>query len=166
MSRVKKIQELIEQHGLTDASKITGLPRYELVRITDYPINHEIANMLLWDLNYDNLLPTVYKNCEISIDSFDGVFYWYYKGSNDEKMSTMATPFWDGSTTTPVESIEYEIDGNEIDGNYYNDLKSRSEFDSIEDLLTWYKHFYLPKVYNLVMGNLERFRNLVKNKDL
>ena len=166
MSRVKKIQELIEQHGLTDASKITGLPRYELVRITDYPINHEIANMLLWDLNYDNLLPTVYKNCEISMDSFDGVFYWYYKGSNDEKMSTMATPFWDGSTTTPVESIEYEIDGNEIDGNYYNDLKSRSEFDSIEDLLTWYKHFYLPKVYNLVMGNLERFRNLVKNKDL
>ena len=55
MSRVKKIQELIEQHGLTDASKITGLPRYELVRITDYPINHEIANILLWDLKYDNL---------------------------------------------------------------------------------------------------------------
>jgi hypothetical protein len=78
----------------------------------------------------------------------------------------MATPFWDGSKTTPVESIEYEIGGEEIDGNYYNDLKSRSEFDSIEDLLTWYKHFYLPKVYNLVMGDLERFRDLSKHKDL
>ena len=166
MSRVKKIQELIEQHGLTDASKITGLPRYELVRISDYPINHEIANMLLWDLKDDNLLPTVYKNCEISIDNFDGIFYWYYKGANDEKMSTMATPFWDGSKTTPVESVEYEIDGNEIDMNYYDDLKSRTEFDSIEDLLTWYKHFYLPKVYNLILDNLERFRDLVKHKDL
>lgn len=166
MSRVKKIQELIEQHGLTDASKITGLPRYELVRITDYPINHEIANILLWDLKYDNLLPTVYKNCEISIDSFDGVFYWYYKGVNDEKMLTMATPFWDGNNITPVESTEYKINGFTIDEGFYIELKSRIEFDSIEDLLTWYKHFYLPKVYNLILGNLERFRNLVKHKDL
>ena len=166
MSRVKKIQELIEQHGLTDASKITGLPRYELVRITDYPINHEIANMLLWDLKYDNLLPTVYKNCEISIDSFDGVFYWEYKGPDDEKMLTMATPFWDGNNITPVESTEYKINGFTIDEGFYIELKSRIEFDSIEDLLTWYKHFYLPKVYNLILGNLERFRNLVKHKDL
>lgn len=166
MSRVKKIQELIEQHGLTDASKITGLPRYELVRITDYPINHEIANILLWDLKYDNLLPTVYKNCEISIDSFDGVFYWYYKGANDEKMLTMATPFWDGNNITPVESTEYKINGFTIDEGFYIELKSRIKFDSIEDLLTWYKHFYLPKVYNLILGNLERFRNLVKHKDL
>jgi hypothetical protein len=166
MSRVKKIQELIEQHGLTDASKITGLPRYELVRITDYPINHEIANILLWDLKYDNLLPTVYKNCEISIDSFDGVFYWEYKGPDDEKMLTMATPFWDGNNITPVESIEYKINGFTIDEGFYIELKSRIEFDNIEDLLTWYKHFYLPKVYKLILSNLERFRNLVKHKDL
>ena len=166
MSRVKKIQELIEQHGLTDASKITGLPRYELVRITDYPINHEIANILLWDLKYDNLLPTVYKNCEISIDSFDGVFYWEYKGPDDEKMLTMATPFWDGNNITPVESTEYKINGFTIDEGFYIELKSRIEFDSIEDLLTWYKHFYLPKVYKLILSNLERFRNLVKHKDL
>jgi len=59
MSRANKFQELIEKHGLTNAAKITGVPRYELVRITDYPINHEIANMLLWDLKDDNLLPRI-----------------------------------------------------------------------------------------------------------
>jgi hypothetical protein len=166
MSRANKFQELIEKHGLTNAAKITGVPRYELVRITDYPINHEIANMLLWDLKDDNLLPRIYKNCEISIDNFDGIFYWYYRGPNDERMTTMATPFWDGSKNTPVESVEYEIGGNEIEGNFYNDLKSRNEFDGIEDLLTWYKHFYLPKVYNLVLGNLERFREMAKDIDL
>jgi hypothetical protein len=81
-------------------------------------------------------------------------------------MLTMATPFWDGNNITPVESIEYKINGFTIDEGFYIELKSRIEFDSIEDLLTWYKHFYLPKVYNLILGNLERFRNLVKHKDL
>jgi len=166
MSKEKKIYELIENLGLTNASNILGLPKYELVRIANYPINYETANMLLFDLNRDNLLPTVYKDCEISVSNWDGIFSWEYKGPDDEKMLTMATPFWDGNNITPVESTEYKINGFTIDEGFYIELKSRIEFDGIEDLLTWYKHFYLPKVYNLILSNLERFRNLVKHKDL
>ena len=51
MSKEKKIYELIENLGLTNASNILGLPKYELVRIANYPINYETANMLLFDLN-------------------------------------------------------------------------------------------------------------------
>ena len=40
-----------------------------------------------------------------------------------------------------------EINGVETDESFFNDLKSRTEFDSIEDLLTWYKHFYLPMLH-------------------
>jgi hypothetical protein len=166
MSKEKKIYKLIENLGLTNASNILGLPKYELVRIANYPINYETANMLLFDLNRDNLLPTVYKDCEISVSNWDGIFSWEYKGPDDEKMLTMATPFWDGNNITPVESTEYEINGFTIDEDFYIELKSQIEFDGIEDLLTWYKHFYLPKVYNLILSNLERFRNLVKHKDL
>ena len=166
MIKEKKIYKLIENLGLTNASNILGLPKYELVRIANYPINCETANMLLFDLNRDNLLPTVYKDCEISVSNWDGIFSWEYKGPDDEKMLTMATPFWDGNNITPVESTEYEINGFTIDEDFYIELKSQIEFDGIEDLLTWYKHFYLPKVYNLILSNLERFRNLVKHKDL
>ena len=159
MSKEKKIYKLIENLGLTNASNILGLPKYELVRIANYPINYETANMLLFDLNRDNLLPTVYIDCEISVSNWDGIFYWEYKGPDDEKMLTMATPFWGGNDITPVESIEYKINGFTIDEGFYIELKSQIEFDGIEDLLTWYKHFYLPKVYNLILSNLERFRD-------
>jgi len=169
MSKIEKIQKLIDRHGLTDASKISGLPRYELIRICDYPINHEIANTILWDLMYDNLIPKTYKNSTIYV-SVDGVFYWTTKfvdGTNKVEITSMATPFWDGGKTTPVEgewilitNIENDekVHDQELYGEYFDELVSRVEFDGIEDLLTWFKHFYLPKVYNLILKQFEKFK--------
>jgi hypothetical protein len=168
MSKSEKISELINRVGLTDASKILGLPRYEMVRIVDKPFDEVTANFLLWDLMDDNLLPKSYKNSTIYVN--DGIFYWTTKFTDNVgfvEMSTMATPFWDGSKVTPVETDWVLIKNEEGDsiydqetgGEYFDEIINRTNFDGIEDLLTWYKHFYLPKVYNLILTQFSKFKD-------
>lgn len=169
MSKLDKIKQLIKKEGLTTASKISGLPRYELVRITDYPIDNVIANLLLWDMMDDNLIPKNYKNSKLFYSDSEGVLYW--KTDIIDKVgiveiSTMATPFWDGSEYTPVETdwvVITDTNGDLIidaegGGEYFDTLISRTKFDGIEDLLTWFKHFYLPKTSEIIQKQFEKFK--------
>jgi hypothetical protein len=37
---------------------------------------------------------------------------------------------------------------------YYRTLKGQSEFESVEELFTWYEEFYLPEVYSMIMDTI------------
>ena len=74
----------------------------------------------------------------------------------------MATPFWDGGEYTPVEidwftllddKLNVTID-QEGGGDYYKQLKHQTSFETVGELFNWYREFYLPEVYNLVMNKL------------
>ena len=81
-------------------------------------------------------------------------------------------PFWDGKPSIPIDTDYYLLqDKNgevitEEDVEEFDEIKTRSEFESVEDLLTWYKHFYLPRVYNVITEiHLPKIREQVKSEN-
>jgi hypothetical protein len=155
----KLLLNLIETHGIYDASKIAGITPVELIHISEITIDAGLANIVLIEL-ISGKLPKQYKEFGISIDNMSGTVDWDGVFESDgvtEKVFAYATPFWEGESGIPVEIHYYEeiTDNNKIelscDGDVFKFLKTREEFDGIEDVLTWYKHFYLPKVYRVIV---------------
>ena len=150
---------LIETHGIYVASKIAGINPVELIHISEITIDAGLANTVLIEL-ISVKLPKQYKEFGISIDNMSGTVDWdgvFESNGVTEKVFAYATPFWEEQSGIPVEIRYYEeiTDNNKIelscDGNVFKFLKTREEFDGIEDVLTWYKHFYLPKVYRVIV---------------
>ena len=164
--RKKRLRLLVDERGLRGAAKILGLTQVELVAELNIPIEYNLANQLLFDLFNLGKLPDVYREYEISVDSFNGTFEWRLNSPTDfygddaeynEIYACYATPFWDGADYTPVEAIYYVVskDGKtmidrEMMGDYYESLKSITEFRNLEHLLVWYRDFYLPNVYYIL----------------
>lgn len=160
----KYLVKLIENEGLYGASKILGLTKAEIIVKSGIGLDYEFANEVILELGNLGKIPKTYKEFELYFSPMDGTVEW--KSSQNVKFGDRvlnelygcyATPFWDGSDYTPVEAIYYSLDDGrtnivdkELYGEYYIRLKSRTEFGSLEDLLTWYKHFYLPKVYEII----------------
>ncbi len=170
----KKIKEeyvkLIDKYGLNKASKLSGLSKSDLAVKSGVELDNSMAYSILEDLISNNLIPNDYKGFRITCDKFTGIFEWvgtlnsnYHGEGTYEVIQVYATPFWEGDYGIPVDIVFYEIlkEGKivisydeDIQGSYNEFIKSRSIFDSVEDLLTWYKHFYLPKVYESITENL------------
>jgi hypothetical protein len=158
--RRQLLLNLIEAHGIYDASKIAGINPVELIHISEITIDLSLANTVLTELISEGKLPKQYKEFGISSANMSGTFDWDGVFESDgvkEKVFAYATPFWEGESGIPVEIHYYEeiTDNNKIelscDGDVFNFLKTREVFDGIEDVLTWYKHFYLPKVYRVIV---------------
>jgi hypothetical protein len=158
--RRQLLLNLIETHGIYDASKIAGINPVELIHISEITIDLSLANTVLTELISEGKLPKQYKEFGISIDNMSGTVDWDGVFESDgvkENVFAYATPFWEGESGIPVEIHYYEeiTDNNKIelscDGDVFNFLKTREVFDGIEDVLTWYKHFYLPKVYRVIV---------------
>ena len=162
----KRLRLLVDERGLREAAKMLGLTQVELVVELNIPIDYNLANQLLFDLFNLGKLPEVYREYEISVDSFNGTFEWRLNSPTDfygddaeynEIYACYATPFWDGADYTPVEAIYYVVskDGKtmidkEMVGDYYESLKSITTFRNLEHLLVWYRDFYLPNVYYIL----------------
>ena len=158
--RRQQLLNLIETHGIYDASKIAGINPVELIHISEITIDTGLANTVLIELMSEGKLPKQYKEFGISIDNMSGAFGWdgiLVSNERKEKVFVYATPFWEGESGIPVEIQYYKeiTDDDKIelwyDGDVFNFLKTREVFDGIEDVLTWYKHFYLPKVYQVIV---------------
>jgi hypothetical protein len=178
MSKKQQLIDLVNEKGFFEVSKLLGLSVTELVLKTKLGFDSEIAYSILFELGKNKKLPQSYKEFQIETIPFDGVVIWskksitdYYGVKLQENFYVYATPFWDGVTFIPVDTSWYTLwDGEknivdkEIAGDYFLQLKTRSDFDGIEDLLTWYKHFYLPKVYEIITENfLVKIRNKIKD---
>ena len=158
--RRQGLVNLIKTHGIYDASKIIGINPVELIHISEITIDSWLANTVLTKLMSEGKLPEQYKEFVLSIDGMTGTFDWDGVFESDgvkEKVFAYASPFWEGESGIPVEINYYEQltdDGKielSVEGDVFNLLKTREVFDGIEDVLTWYKHFYLPKVYRVIV---------------
>ena len=164
----KKLIGLIDEFGLNQAARMLGVSMTKLVQLSNSPINSVMAYQLLVDNISNGNLPIRYNEFNIN-DVGDGVIGWYCNIKTGhflpefiEQISVMATPFWDGQEYTPVEiewfsllddkfNIIIEEEGG---GDYYKELKHQTSFENVEELFNWYKEFYLPEVYNIVMNKL------------
>jgi hypothetical protein len=164
----ERIYQLITEIGFYDAEKITGLKIYDLIRISGYPMNCDIAGLVIYELLKDKKLPESYNEFEIEVD-YDGVTYWTTKG--DINVYVMATPFWDGQCHIPIDIDlgKYDEDGDEIyiggnfDGSeiYHNISLNEIRFKTIENLLKWYKDFYLPKTYEVIKTKVDEYTDVL-----
>lgn len=153
----KKLYDMIKKYGINHMRNITDFSVIELIQRSKYPISLNIAYEIIFELYSKGLLPKKYNEFELKIENLNKMIIWSYEGRyNDyiEKMETFATPFWNDEQTIPVENDYYSLTDIEtgkeyVEGNIFShniEIESNS-FKDIEELLTWYKNFYLVEVY-------------------
>jgi len=175
-----RLLELYKKIGLYETSKITGMPSYELLNVLKQPIDTEMSKNVLDDLLLDGKLP-IYKDIDIDInidtDTFDGVWYLDKKfdieGDRYIVLYSMATPFWDGADILPFDTTNYTVYNKkgdvleDFDVEIYDAVEANGNFKNIEELIKWYKNFYLPHVemffekhFEKIMDEKEKFKTI------
>lgn len=162
----KYVRDYSKEHGYWKTKEMFGVEFTDLARVFGLPINSDLAGLILLDNAYNKILPITYKEFKIDI-TLDGIFYWEgkiksgkYSKNVIEIIGSSATPFWDGDIFTPVEinyySLYNESSDNSIDLDKYIEerLKGKHNFDSVEELFSWYNEFYLPGVYDVIINKL------------
>ena len=161
---------MINSLGLTDTSKMLGLPIYEVLRLSGYEVTSEIIPELTSDLIIDGLLPSKHKEFTIGYDS-DGILSWStldpirtkYKNKNlSELLIVYATPYWDGDNVLPFDIEFYEAslgkDDNVLEDQplfgEFGAVKLPSKFKNLEEYITFFNEIYIPKVYKMIMDNI------------
>jgi hypothetical protein len=165
----KVILKLIDDVGVVEASNTMGMSVQELLKFTKIPIDIETVDYLVKELYDDGLIPKKYKNCSIWYDSFVGTLEWECHWEHESETTyTYATPFWDSQNGIPVETNQYEVkegenirtlDESNIDVEYrYNFISWKKGFENYDSLKFWLENFYLPKVYDVIVGHLDNYR--------
>lgn len=161
--------DLVNKEGVEKAMEITGLNVLSLFdRIGKIEITPDLASILLYLLFKEGELPLNVNKFKLTWDYFDGVLYWHYK-TDVEEFESMCTPFWDGRNGTPIELTYYtyiDIEGTRDEVELSNNQKyiyidNEFKFNNIQDLINWYKEFYIPTCYYY----LKRFIKEVRNGD-
>jgi hypothetical protein len=81
-----------------------------------------------------------------------------------EKMLIYATPFWDGENKIPIVMSYYEVLDEKTDKTIivfeddFESIKIDKTFKDIEELLVWFRDFYLPEVYNVIIKYRNEYR--------
>lgn len=158
--RKKILNDLITKNGLSSAANLAGLSKLDLINISDYYIDTEMANYIIPDLIREKIYPKKYKNCEITFDRMSGVVEWICVWDK-ETTYTYATPFWDGELGIPVDTTAY-MDGlgREFTDNQFTNIKWGEGFDNLALYDRWIRRFYLPQVHNVIQKHLDLYRNL------
>jgi hypothetical protein len=165
----KFIQKVVDNnlYGYVGASKILGMSVTDIFKHTESPIDFEMATIVLYDNMSDGTLPSKYQEFNIITNKYDGVARWVgtisdgFSPNTKEELTIMATPFWDGGKTTPVEIESFVLYKNdspvviiEGEGEYYRAIIKKTEFKNIDELFNWYNNVYLPEVYFLITKKL------------
>lgn len=151
-----------------ETSNITGLDIIDLVNKSGTRINSEIAYQILLELFNQRKLPMSYEEFTFEYSRFDGTLIWTGVFDNElngekitEEISLYITPFWDGSPQIPFNVMSFaffdergEIIDESEESDYFKSIEVRDEFDNVKDLLNWYKNFYLPKSYEMIMDEI------------
>jgi hypothetical protein len=166
----KDVQDYIDKNGFRETKKMLGMTTLSLVKLLDLHIDSGLANEILLENITNGKLPTKYKEFTIFGSRMENVVYWavitktgHFSDDLTERIDFVATPLWDGESYTPIELDYYALvdkDGYGLfsthsEGSmYYRTLKGQSEFESVEELFTWYEEFYLPEVYSMIMDTI------------
>lgn len=164
----QKLINLIKDYGIYEVSHMLGMSLVDIVNQSGMKIDHNSAYNLLFELDDKKELPKEYKGFRLVFSNFDGIVYWQkedkIKLNGDEYIEDyefVATPFWDNMPIVPVspgvyrlldsngkivflEVFDYDIsDEQEI-------YESQSEFNSVDELKSWFINSYLPNVYDII----------------
>ena len=163
------VSKLVREFGYYDAKKILGISFTDLAKITGERITYDLANDILIEGIANKTIPTEYKEFKLR-RSFDSIVYWdariktgRFSPEITEYIDIVATPFWDGGESTPVELDWYGLvkDKSEkaivetfgSEENYFVQLTDRTSFRDTNDLFRWYEEYYLPTVYEIITDN-------------
>jgi hypothetical protein len=155
----QKLVELYNKLGLFETSKMLGIKSYDLMKLIKIPFGPDEANTILVDMFHDGLLPEKYKGFDIYCD-MNGIVNWTTSPNDLIDILVLATPFWDGSDQIPVDITIISWFNGKRDQSYedeYNEVikPSNTEFKNMEDLLMWFRDFYLPETYNLIKSTIK-----------
>lgn len=148
----KLLAKMVNEHGVYKAMEMTGL---DVIQLFDrlgknVIIDSEMANDLLRMLWDRNLLPKTINNFKLSYETFDGVLYWNLD-SKTEEIVAMCTPFWEGHKSIPIDFSYYIVKENgteeEYNPEWFHSIDYKENFDSIQELIEWFKEWYIPVVY-------------------
>jgi len=172
--RREQLRNLIKKDGLYEVSETLGMKVHDLAHISKLQFDYHIAGEILWSLLYNNKLPKNYEGFEIQLDTMAGTYCWHRNRSTEwygprlkENVVIYATPFWDGNSSIPLEVNYYQVKTlNDIELleqslDIHTSIKSpKSWFNSVEELIVWYKEFYLVTVHSKIIENI----NLVRKR--
>lgn len=165
---IDALKKYIEKYGIIETANLTGISIVEVILKTKVKFNDLVAKKILEYLSSKKKLPNKYKEFEINFNSFYGLVEWfgiittdYYGKTMNEQIAVLATPFFENDSEyaiTVVETINYDVyyDGKlvieEDDIEYQDEFFCEDEYESIEELLLWYKNEYLINVYNIIVN--------------
>ena len=162
------VRNLIDSVGINDAKKILGMKTTEIINFAKILINSELAYDIFYELFSENKLPKIYHEFELYFNRMEGIIQWECTISNKkyvEKMLIYATPFWDGENDVPIVMSYYEVldeKTNEsiivFEDDFVESIKIDKTFKDIEELLIWFRDFYLPEVYNVIIKYRNEYR--------
>lgn len=167
------VNKLVRELGYYETKKMMGISFTELAEIVDEPIHSELANEILIENIVKKTIQTKYKEFNIS-KSFDNVVYWEARIKTGrflpyitEHIEVVATPFWNGNESTPVELDWYgliddnsntnmdivSINGGDLSTSTYVRIDDKKIFKNTHSLFKWYEEFYLPTIYEIIRTN-------------
>lgn len=171
---IEKLRKLVDEHGLTYTSKLLGISKLKLARLSDMVIGdaetaYDIINLLFYDGELIKDFEHDGFNVVIGYDGLEGTITWvieskttYYSEDDDETeiITCYATPFWDGEPIIPIEVSSYTIVddnhdvifeiGGEIQGDFYKNITIGSVYKNVDALIEWYEEKYIPIVFNTI----------------
>jgi len=174
---IEKLRKLVDEHGLTYTSKLLGISKLKLARLSDMVIGdaetaYHIINLLLYDGELIKDFEHDGFNVVIGYDGYEGTVTWvveskttYYSEDDDETeiITCYATPFWDGEPIIPIEVSSYTIVddnhdvifeiGGETQSDFYKNITIGSVYKNVDALIEWYEEKYIPIVFNTIRNS-------------
>ena len=163
------VKRLVQELGYYGTKKMMGISYTELAKLSGERISYDLAYEILIEGIGNKTIPTEYKEFKLR-RSFDSIIYWGAKIKTGrfspditEHIDVVATPFWDGGESTPVELDWYALvkDKSEKaivetfghEENYFVQLTDITSFKDVNYLFRWYEGYYLPTVYEIITTN-------------
>jgi len=169
----QKMIDAVNKFGFLETAEMLGINRMRLAQLTNIPIkgdtffkkNEIVVGQLLKDL-VD--LDDVYNECDLIYDSMSRSIHWVCRFDDGEqiiKTLTYATPYYNDNDMTPVETNEFEVIKDEekeeygsMSNDYWTSILSPTEFNNIDELISWFENEYKPITYRAIKRHLKQFK--------
>jgi len=173
----QKMLDSINKYGFLETAKMLGINRMRLAQLTNIPIkgdtffdkNEVVVGQLLKDLV---AIDKVYNECNLIYEPLEGIVSWVCRfddGNQIIKTLTYATPYYTDNDMTNVETNEFEVikDGEKeeygsMSNDYWTSILSPTEFNNVDELISWFENEYKPITYRAIKRHLKQFKEEYK----
>jgi len=165
----KYLEDLIQKKGIDYVIEFIGLSVTQIAIQTGIIIDERMAYLILLELITENKIPKEYKGFEIRPEEANGEIRWfistitdYYGVELQEEIQAIASPFYRGDWEGLYVDVDFyelvkpgtveEVYYTDLWAEYATEMKSKSSFENLEELLEWYRDFYLPMTYEYIVN--------------